>query len=319
MQRLVVTGATGFVGANLVRRLMSEGHQVHALVRRQHTDWRIRSLSNAIHLHTVDLEDVQALRRLLQGIKPSRVFHLAVYGAYPKQTNIATMVRTNIVSTVNLVKASIGAGADVIVNTGSSSEYGFKAAPPREWEPAEPNSAYAVTKLSATLLCRELAERHGIRVPTLRLYSVYGPFEEPTRLIPTLLMAAMNGRLPTLADPRTARDFVYVDDVVAAYMAVADKRDIEPAAIFNVGTGVQTSIAALVGTVRQILDVAEEPVWGSYPARSWDTDTWLADPGRARAEIGWRPRYSVPQGLRGMLDWFRRCPKYLERYRANSC
>jgi nucleoside-diphosphate-sugar epimerase len=314
--RVVVTGATGFVGANLVRRLIGEGQEVHALVRREHDDWRLRSLGGAIHLHSVDLGDAAALQRVLDGIQPARVFHLAVYGAYPAQTDIATMVQTNIVSTVNLVKASIRAGAQVIVNTGSSSEYGFKRTPPRESDPAEPNSAYAVTKLSATLLCRELAKRHAVRVPTLRLYSVYGPFEQPTRLIPKLLVAAMQGQLPPLAHPATARDFVYVDDVVSAYLAVADTDDMNLDAVFNVGTGVQTSIEAVVGIVRNMLGVSQTPRWGSYPARTWDTDSWVADPTRLRTEVGWQPRYSIAQGLQAMLDWLNCSPQYLERYRA---
>jgi UDP-glucose 4-epimerase len=314
--RVVVTGATGFVGANLVRRLIADGQEVHALVRREYNDWRIRSLGGAIVLHSVDLRDAAALHDVLNQIRPEQVFHLAVYGAYPAQTDVAMMVQTNIVSTVNLVKASIRAGAQVIVNTGSSSEYGFRRTPPRESDPAEPNSAYAVTKLSATLLCRELARSYAVHIPTLRLYSVYGPFEEPTRLIPKLLVAGMQGQLPPLANPATARDFVYVADVVSAYLAVADTAEMDLDAVFNVGTGVQTSIEAVVGVVRKMLDVSQTPRWGSYPARSWDTVNWVADPTRLRTEIRWRPRYSIAQGLQAMLEWLNCSPEYLGQYRA---
>ena len=132
-----------------------------------------------VTLHSVDLTDTAALQDTVAQIAPEWVFHLAVYGAYPTQTVLQTMVQTNIAGTLNLVEAAVRAGAEVIVNTGSSSEYGFKAVAPGESDCAEPNSAYAVTKLSATLLCRELARRSGVRIPTLRLYSVYGPYEEP--------------------------------------------------------------------------------------------------------------------------------------------
>src|SRR5437764_4819884 len=153
MRRAIITGATGFVGANLATRLVADGHQVHALVRPGYSGWRIERIIDAVTLHSVDLTDVAALNDTVAQIAPEWVFHLAVYGAYSTQTVLQTMVQTNIAGTLNLIEAAVRAGAEVIVNTGSSSEYGFKVVAPGESDCAEPNSAYAVTKLSATLLC----------------------------------------------------------------------------------------------------------------------------------------------------------------------
>ena len=318
MRRAIVTGATGFVGANLAGRLAAEGHQVHLLVRPGYNSWRIERLIEHVRLHSVDLADIDALQYTIARISPEWVFHLAVYGAYPGQTVVRTMVQTNIMGTLNLIEASARAGAEVIVNTGSSSEYGFKDRAPGESDCAEPNSAYAVTKLSATLLCRELARRSGVRIPTLRLYSVYGPFEEPTRLIPRLLVRALDGRLPPLADPRTCRDFVYVDDVVDAYLRVAGQRQTDPGAIFNVGTGVQTSLAAIVDSVRRMLPVEDTPEWGTYADRAWDTHTWVADSTRIQRDLGWLPRSGLDEGLRAFVAWLQAHPEYLRRYRQEQ-
>ena len=318
MSRLIVTGGSGFVGANLVRRLLADSHDVHLLLRSEYASWRLEGVLERVRLHVVDLADYEKLNQTVSQIAPEWVFHLAAYGAYPDQTQVPTMVRTNVLGTVNLVEASIRAGAEVVINTGSSSEYGFRDGPPTESEPAEPNSAYAMTKLCATQLCRELALRRGALVVTLRPYSVYGPFEEPSRLIPTLVVQGLEGRLPPLADPRTCRDFVFVEDVVEAYVRTAAQAQPNQSAIFNVGSGVQSSIAEVVEMVRVILDITEEPQWGKYPDRTWDTQTWVSDSTRIRREVGWNPRFGLKEGLLAMVAWFNTHPEYLAHYQQSA-
>src|SRR5579859_8191955 len=293
MARVMVTGATGFVGANLARRLVADRHDVHLLIRPTHAQWRIDDLGESVTVHSADLADVGGLAQLVANVSPRWVFHLAAYGAYPYQTDVRAMVQSNIVGTLNLIHASAGAGVEVVVNTGSSSEYGAMDHAPAESESCAPNSNYAVTKLAATLLCQQAAEQTHMRIPTLRLYSVYGPFEEPSRLMPTLVLRGREGKLPRLADPRTARDFIFVDDVVEAYLHAAYVVEAEPGAIFNVGTGKQSSLAEVVATAREVLSILAEPDWGSYPDRMWDTDVWVADRTRAGRELGWTPRSAL--------------------------
>src|SRR6185436_2537188 len=115
------------------------------------------------------------------------------------------------------VQAGLRVGFEAFVNAGSSSEYGFKDHAPAETEWLEPNSDYAVTKAAATLYCRQVAVSGRLPLCTLRLYSIYGPYEEPTRLIPTLILHGTEGALPALAAPDTARDYVHVDDASEAY------------------------------------------------------------------------------------------------------
>jgi dolichol-phosphate mannosyltransferase len=237
-------------------------------------------------------------------IRPEWVFHLAAYGAYSSQTDVHRMVQTNIAGTVNLVEACLGTGCEVIVNTGSSSEYGFTDHAPAETEREAPNSHYAVTKVAATQYCRFTAQSRGIHLPTLRLYSVYGPYEEPTRLMPTLIVHGLRGELQPLVDPTIARDYVSIDDVCAAYLLAATRPTSEPGAIYNVGTGVQTSLGELVALARTILPIATEPVWGSMPNRAWDSTVWVADNRKIRDALGWHPRYSLDQGFRRMVEWF---------------
>ena len=309
MKRAVITGGTGFVGANLARRLLADGHDVHLLVRPGYTPWRIEGILNDVRLHEVQLADPGALEPVIAEIRPDWVFHLAAHGAHSWQTDLRQIVETNMVATINLVEACMKFGFEAFINTGSSSEYGFKDHAPAEDEMVDPNSHYAVMKASATQFCRYTAKRHAANITTLRLYSVYGPYEEPHRLMPSLIVQGLNGRFPHLVDPDTARDFVYVDDVCEAYILAVTCASHELGAIYNVGSGVQTALREVVEISKRNLDIAEEPSWGSMAGRVWDTKVWVADNRKIRAELKWIPRFAFEAGFRLMVKWFRENPE----------
>jgi nucleoside-diphosphate-sugar epimerase len=314
-KRVLLTGAAGFVGANLGRRLLEDGHEVHVLVRPGSRSWRIQSILADLHVHEVDLADREVLGPRVARVRPDRVFHLAAHGAYPFQTDLRRMVETNLVGTLNLVEAALSCGFEAFVHAGSSSEYGFKDHAPPETEAMDPNSDYAWTKASATLFCRHTARARDAYVPTLRLYSAYGPYEEPTRLLPTLIVRGREGRLPPLGEPGVARDFVHVDDVVEAFCLAAAGGGGERAPVYNVGTGVQTTLREVVEVAREVMGVTEEPRWASMPNRRWDTEVWVSDSRKIQRELGWRPRHTFPQGFRRFAGWFEEHPDLLEHYR----
>ena len=304
MKRVVVTGASGFVGANLVRRLLAEGHEVHLLLRPGYAAWRLQAIRDEILLHEVDLRDGEGLARVVALIRPEWVFHLAAYGAYSHQTDLAQMVATNISATAHLITACLATGFEAFVHTGSSSEYGLVDHAPAESEAIDPNSYYACTKAAATHLCRHIARDHDVHVPTLRLYSVYGPYEEPTRLLPTLVLRGLRGELPPLVNPEIARDFVFVEDICDAYLLAAAHPQTERGAIYNVGTGVQTTLREIVELARGQCEIASEPIWGSMGDRHWDTETWVADADKIARELGWRPRHGLAEGFSRTVEWF---------------
>lgn len=319
-KRTLVTGATGFVGANLARRLLADGHEVHLLVRPGHAAWRIEAIRPDVRLHEIDLHDPAGVARLIGAVRPEWVFHLAAHGAYPTETDLDRMVETNIIGTLNLVRACLQVGCEAFVNTGSSSEYGFKDHAPPETDWLEPNSEYGVTKAAATLFCRYVATSQDAPVRTLRLYSAFGPYEEPTRLMPTLVLRGLEGELPPLVHPEIARDYVYADDVSDAYLLAASHPTQPPGAVYNVGTGVQTSLREVVDVARRVLGIPPEPVWGSMAPRRWDTATWVADTRTITEALGWRPRHDFAHGFEQMVAWFQDNPDlrrlYQERQRA---
>ena len=315
-RRVLVTGGTGFVGANLVRRLLHDGHEVHLLVSPAYTSWRLTDIRRDVRLARADLGDAAAVDGAVRRARPDWVFHLAAYGAYSWQEDLDRILRTNLLGTVAIVRAALRHGAQAIVNAGSSSEYGYKDHAPGEREWVDPNSYYAVTKAAATQFCRYTAQREQAHLVTLRLYSVYGPWEEPGRLMPAVVVHAAMGRLPPFADPSVARDYVYTDDVSDAFVRAASRRGQERGAVYNIGSGRQTTLRQLAATARRTLHVKARPVWGSMANRRWDTSIWVSDPRAARRALGWRARTTLDQGLRRMAAWLDGEPELAARYRA---
>lgn len=304
MKRVLITGGTGFIGANLARRMLADGHAVHLLVRPNHATWRIEEIQQDLHLHEVDLGNHEKLGSVIGDIRPEWVFHLAAHGAYSWQTDARQIAETNFIGTINLVTACLKTGFESFINTGSSSEYGFKDHPPSETEWLEPNSNYAVAKAAATLFCRHTALATKTHITTLRLYSVYGEYEEPRRLIPTLIVQGLAGHLPPLVNPEVARDYVYIEDGINAYVLCAnDKRDTF-GLVYNVGSGVQTTLREVVDIVRRLLNISEEPKWATMPERSWDTYHWIADIHSIQNDLKWLPNYSFEVRLNQTIQWF---------------
>ena len=336
MKRALITGGTGFVGANLARRLLRDGHEVHLLVRPDYHSWRIDSIKPDLRLHTASITDAEALTRAVRAARPDWVFHLAAYGAYPTQQDTKRMFDTNVLGTIKLLDACLADGFEAFVHAGSSSEYGRRTEPHSETDPPQPETDYASTKLTATEACCRKAAETGAAITTLRLYSIYGPYEEPTRLIPRLIVEGRRGRWPPLVSPETARDFVHVDDAVDAFLLAAQANPsdlgaslsgatvpkaispptVSPGAVFNVGTGVQTTLADAVEATRDLFAIKPEPQWASMPDRSWDTANWVADNRLIRDVLGWRPRLPFPEGLRRTADWYAAHPELHEVYAA---
>ena len=316
-KRVLLTGGTGFVGANLARRLARDGHEVHLLVRPAENRWRLTAIEDQVRLHLARLEERALVEEVVSRVDPEWVFHLAAYGAYSSQRDVETIVTTNFNGTVHLVEACLNTGCEVLVNAGTSSEYGYQDHPPVESELPRPNSHYAVTKAAATLYCRFTAEVARRRLVTLRLYSVYGPWEEPTRFLPTLLVHARKGELPPLVTPQVARDFVYVDDAVEAFVLAATQPVEESGPVLNVATGIQTTVAEVVELVRARFALAVEPVWGSMPDRDWDTHTWVGDARAIDAALGWRPKWDLEAGLARFAEWMESDPVLVKHYETH--
>src|SRR3989344_5930725 len=302
-KKVLMTGATGFIGANLCRALLSQNHEVYILVRPNANNWRLEAVKSQLRIVEASLLDTDELTLKLSRIKPEWIFHCAAHGAYSWQTDAGQMITTNVSGTVNLLTAAARIGFESFVYTGSSSEYGFVKANSSETDRLQPNSVYAVTKAAATHFCQLFARQYRLNISTVRLYSVYGPYEQPGRLMPTLLMSLKSGKWPVLVSPEVAHDFIYVDDVCEACICLADDPN-RRGGIYNLGSGKQTTLKELVSLCQVLFPVADKPKWSSMPNRAWDSGNWVAKNDKIKRTLNWKPQISLREGLQTFMNWF---------------
>lgn len=299
---IIVTGASGFVGANLFKMVSAVRDDVFAVVR-QDRNWRLAGCRED-QVVTVDLNDHAAAQNLIQTLAPQTVFDCVAYGAYSFEEKTALIYETNFQSVVHLVELLSTQPFAAFVHAGSSSEYGINCSAPSEEARFEPNSAYSVSKVAVSTYLRYMGKQRNFPCVNLRLYSVYGPLEDTSRLFPNLLRHALKGSLPPLVDPRTSRDFVHVDDVCAAFIMAAVK--MHPGLYgeaFNIGSGTKTTIGELAELTRQEFKIAAQPQFGTMDGRAWDLAEWYANPAKAQEILGWKAEIPLVQGLRSMSEW----------------
>lgn len=304
---ILVTGATGFVGANLLLQLAKTEENLHVFIRENSDVWRIKSIADKINFHYCDLTDKENVKILVSKIKPRKVFHVATYGGYPNQTDFSRVVSTNFLGTASLLDACISEDLECFINTGTSSEYGIKDKRMSENDVPEPIDAYGVTKTAATLYCQSIAKRQNSRIFTLRLFSPYGYLEDSARLIPYVVKNCLDNRELQLSNPDFVRDFIFIEDVIRAYLKVAQTADrLEPGEILNVGSGVQHNLKEVVDIITDLIGYRKEPKWGERPGRPQDAaNTWVADIERIKQNTGWIPRTPLLDGIAKTITWFK--------------
>jgi len=308
-KRVLITGAAGFVGACLAWRLAGLGAEVHATLREQANTWRLEGLHGRIAEHPLDLRDVELATHVLRRVQPKIVFHCAAHGSYPFQRDTRAIIESNVIGTMNLLAALEGTDFECLVHTGSSSEYGLKGHPMAETDLLEPLGAYAVSKAACTLLCQSVARTSNQSLITLRLFSAYGFYEEPSRLIPYVIDCCLRGRDPILSAGTQVRDFIFIEDVVDACLIAGITRPV-PSEIVNVGSGVQRTIREVVESIVELSGNRVTPRWDALPVRPLEPRRWVADTSKAKELFGWSPRRGLREGLAQTIAWQR---KRLER------
>lgn len=308
-RRALVTGATGFVGANLVRGLLERGAEVHALVRHDSDLWRIADIAPRLKLHRADIMRYGEVRRAVDDALPEYVFHLAVGRAHGSHAARVKTLRANVEGTLNLLEATAPLDYLRLVCGAGSLEYGKKFKALEEQDAPDPATFYSATKAAATILCRQFAREHGRPVVALRFFSVYGYWESPSRLIPTAIVAALKGRELALTGPGFRRDLVFVEDIVEACLLAGVRGAAEPGEIVNVGTGRQWDNEEVAALVAEVTGRPLRVRAGAYPPRATDTGHWVADRRKAERLLGWRPRHELREGLEKTVEWIRRHPR----------
>lgn len=299
---IVILGASGFIGANLYRMISEVRADAYAVVNRE-KGWRLSGVKDEAII-SADLNNLPATKNLVDSIAPKTIFDCVAYGAYSFEEDSTLIYQTNFQAIVSLVELLSKKPLSAYIHAGSSSEYGTNCAAPLEENHCEPNSPYAVSKVAIASYLRFMGKQRNFPCVNLRLYSVYGPLEDTSRLFPSLLRNALSGSLPPFVDPQTSRDFVHVEDVCAAFIISAAKMN--PAIYgesFNIGSGIKTTIAELASITRAIFNIEAEPSFGSMEGRSWDLSEWYSNPSKSKDLLGWSAKITLEDGLLSMSKW----------------
>jgi UDP-glucose 4-epimerase len=290
-RRALVTGAAGFIGSALCKRLMAAGTEVHGVSRVP------RPRVDGLRWWTADLSTAGAALGIMREVRPDVVFHLAshVSGDRGLGAVIPTM-RDNLVTSVNLLTAAAESGAPRVILAGSMEE------PDRD-DPA-PSSPYAAAKSGTSAYARLFDKLYGLPVVNLRVFMVYGPGQrDGTKLVPYVINSLLRGEGPKLSSGRREVDWIYVDDVVAAFVA-ATEAEKAPGNTLDVGSGELVSIRSLVEQIVPLVSDDARPEFGALPDRPGERPR-LADVAPSRETIGWEPSTPLDVGLARTVEWFR--------------
>jgi nucleoside-diphosphate-sugar epimerase/glycosyltransferase involved in cell wall biosynthesis len=312
---IFVLGGSGFIGSNVALTLLRFRDDVFVTATRL-PSWRLEKIPQD-GVKVVDLLIDSNLDELIETVQPRTIVDCVAYGAYSFETDNQLIYETNFLLLSRLLAKLESRKISAYLHAGTSSEYGDNASGPTELATLAPNSHYAVSKAAAASLLHYYGKKKGFPCVNLRLYSVYGPLEDSSRLIPNLVKSGIEGKYPEFVDPNVSRDFVYIDDAVEAFIDIALNFTADDyGSSFNVGTGQKTTIKDCAALAKDIFSIPHDPVF-SMPSRHWDLNDWYANIDEVRLRIGWVPRTDFRAGLIKTADWFRQLEDR-ERYFRSS-
>jgi nucleoside-diphosphate-sugar epimerase len=334
-ERILVTGAGGFIGSHLVDLLLGRGRPVRALLRYtsepqmghladtvlylrgRHGERSVPDLGpNAVAYGPLeivwgDIADAGMVRDACRGI--GAICHLAALIGIPySYVAPASYVAVNVLGTLNLLEAARSLGVRRLIQTSTSEVYGTAEYTPIDLaHPLRAQSIYAATKIGSDKLAESYARSFGMDVVILRPFNTFGPRQSFRAVIPTIIGQALAGGPVRLGSLGPLRDFTYVLDTCRAYDLALDA-DLEPGTTLHLGTGKAVSVAEIVEQVGKLLGrrLEVETEEGRVRPGGSEVMTLLSDPSGARASLGWTPEVGLSEGLGRTLDWFREAGRH---------
>ena len=295
-QRVLVTGASGFLGRNLCHRLVEHGAEVHGTSRLQQFD-------DFIHWHRTDWSSLEQIRHTLSSVRPDVVINLAGHvSALPDAALVKLTFDSLLSLTVNLLLASTEVGVRRLITVGSVEE-------PDTLHDA-PTSPYGAAKAAATLYCKMFHELYRTPVVVLRPSLTFGPRQDDQKLLPYVIRCAVEGRSPTLSSGNRLADWTYIDDVTDGFLAAITATDIE-GMTFEIGTGNLRTTRSMVEELLGILGNSVTPSFGVVPDRPGEKPRATLT-AAASKHLGWSAATPLSDALRWTADW------YVARFNANT-
>lgn len=309
--RAFVTGGSGMIGSLLVRRLLAQGAEVAVLSRPGANRVRLSDVGQDIEWIEADIRDAARIGRALVQCRPTMVFHLASTAFNPPTISLSEHLSVNTLGMVNLLEGLASCPDARVIYAGSAAVYG-SVSQASEDNACAPATWLGATKAAGGTLLAAHSRITGMRVIEMRIYTPYGPWERPTRLIPSIVLSALDRHPVRTSKGTQRRDFLYIDDLLDAMLAAAAL----PGGgfdILNIGSGEGVAIRDIVA---KVLDLMGNPVkadFGALPTRPDEILEMSANISKAKSVLGWRPKVGLEEGLRQTVEWVAANPELCRR------
>ena len=302
MKRILITGATGFIGSHVARAYVREDCEVYALVRKTSDLWRLCDAQGQVHIVECDLLSAEEVDDCLDQIRPNLCVHMAWYtepGKYLTSYENPRMLNASLQLASSLAKV----GCERLVATGTCAEYATSLDKLSEVSLTKPQSLYAASKLALFLVLEQIGCLSNMQVAWVRLFYQFGPFEDERRLVPFVIRALLAGETAKVTAGDQIRDFLHVEDVAAAVVAVAKSR---LTGVVNVGSGNPTKVKEVVSNIAAILNKPDLIAFGARLPEASDPIFVCADNRKLTEGTGWIPKYDLQKGLQETIEWWRK-------------
>lgn len=303
---ILVTGATGFIGSFLTERLVKEKHKVIILKRSTSNIWRIKEIFDKLVSYDVDRVSIESI---FKREKIDMVLHLATnYKKFHSSKDVEIIIDSNIKFPSLILEYAKENDVKYFINTGTFFEYEFvNKEPIREESPKKAYNFYACSKLAFEETLKFYTQNYNIRGITLKLFAPYGYKDNEYKLIPSLIKKALNNETIFLTKGEQMLDFTYVKDIVEAYLRSMNYIQIMSTKydVFNIGTGKAYSVKELVSLTSEIIGKKLKVEWGAIPYSKNEIFYACADITKASIKLHWSPKYSLVEGLKETINWYR--------------
>ena len=301
MRRVLLTGASGFVGAAVLRQMVMQRRDVAVLLREASDTTRIDDLLGRVPVIRGDATRIEDARAAIAAFSPDCVVHLAWQGVKGADRNSQVQLE-NLPAAIALHRLAVDLGVARIIGMGSQAEYGPQGGRISEDTPTRPTTLYGAAKLATGILLERAAATAGQSFAWLRLFSSYGPGDDPSWMIPYLVDRLLAGERPSLTAAEQVWDYIHVDDAAAAVVAMTES---DASGMFNLGSGTARPLRDIVVMVRDLIDPSLPVGFGEVPYRADQVMHLEADVSRLRAATGWSPAVDLRTGLRDLVDHHR--------------
>ena len=301
-KRILITGASGFIGSHIIKRLGKVNTLAVIMLDDEHSVRLKGSLTN-IKRYNVKLENTEEILKVINDFKPDVIFHLAsIYAVNHKSEQIKPLIETNILGISNLLEAAVANKVELFVNTSTCFVYDKSTSKVKENYPLKPVNLYGLTKICTEQLCDYFSGNYGLNCLTLRIFPPYGPNDNKRRLVPFVVDNCLLNNEIKLTSGEQKWDFVYVEDIVDAYV-LALKAKITGHESINIGSGVATKVKKVAELIRKFSKSKSRLLFGAIPHRKNEVWYCRADLTKAKQILKWCPKTNIKNGIIKTVEW----------------